>query len=72
MELMRLFYPNHPPATISALLGDRIGVLRKTPKGRTSAAFMAKDHMLRRHDIGDVQQTRSQCPAHKTELNRDG
>lgn len=33
MELMRLFYPNHPPATISALLGDRIGVLRKTPKG---------------------------------------
>jgi mRNA-degrading endonuclease HigB of HigAB toxin-antitoxin module len=32
MELMRLFYPNHPPATISALLGDRIGVLRKTPK----------------------------------------
>ena len=32
MELMRLFYPNHPPATISALLGDRIGVLRKTPR----------------------------------------
>ena len=51
MELMSLFYPNHPPATIAALLGDRIGVLRKTPKGRTSAALMAcRSHQGRMDD----------------------